>query len=147
MLVETVEVELDKKRELRFSMEALMLAEREINRRRGARISEFVNIEYLIIAAASAQVSGSGGFPLDLMTVLLWAGLRWQEPQLSVETIPQLIDQSPLTHGEIMTRVWDAYLAQNKRKSKEAQDEEEKDKEHDGDPLARRPGSTTGVLQ
>jgi hypothetical protein len=122
-----------------------MLAEGEINRRRGARPNEFVNIEFLILSSAAAQVSGVGGFPLDLLVVMLWAGLRWEDPTLSIQMVPSLMEASPLTRGAIATKIWDAYMLQSKR-SKEPEGQAE-GANGDKDPLAPRPGSNTGVLQ
>jgi len=145
VLPEPVAIELDRPRRLRFNLEALMLAEREINRRRGVRPAEYVNIEYLIISSASAQVAGTGGFALDLVMTLLWAGLRWEDKALSVDNMPALIEASPLTHGQMMTIIWDAYASHSKRKNTSTDDGAPP--VEDSHPLAQRPGYNTGALQ
>lgn len=145
MLPEPIDITLDKPRRLRFNLEALMLAEREINRNRGARPSEYINIEYLIISSASAQIAGTGGFALDLMTVLLWAALRWEDKALTLDKVPTLVEASPLPHGQIMTLIWDAYISHTQRHKKTTADDAPP--VEDRDPLAPRPGSNTGVLQ
>jgi len=144
VLPEPIDIVLDKPRRLRFNLEALMLAEREINRSRGVRPAEYINIEYLILWSASAQVAGTGSFALDLVTTLLWAGLRWEDKALTVDKVPALMDASPLTHGEIMTTIWEAYNLHSKRARKPA---DTAPPVEDSDPLAQRPGSITGALQ
>lgn len=142
MIPDPVEIQLDKKRKLLFGLGVLRRAETEINKRRGASISQYVNIDYLMIRSAMDQAAGTGGFPLDLLIVMLWAGLSTEDPRITFDSTVDLIEQSPLTRGEIATIVWDAYIATTEKSG-----EKKESTEDPPDPLPQRPGSSSGVLQ
>lgn len=138
-----VEILLGKPRKLLFDHQALCSAEREINKQRGVAPAEFVSIDFLMISSARAGLSGSGGFPRDLIAVMLWAGLLREDPKLTVSQAEKLIDQSPLPHGEIVDLVWEAYAraaARNKNLEPETSNVEQ---EPQYPPLAPRPGSSS----
>ncbi|MGH7874998.1 MAG: hypothetical protein ACREQO_22615 [Candidatus Binatia bacterium] len=110
VLFEPIEIELDKNRQFK------------LNRRRGG--SEWLSIDFLILSAAKSSLHESGSFPLDLLTVLLWAGLVEAiagdyiikvtegklEPVIPLETVPDLLDASPLPRFRILTLIWEYYL-------------------------------------
>jgi hypothetical protein len=142
MLYEPIEIELDRKRKFKLNLKALMRAEREINRRRGAEIGQFASIDFLIIQGAKTSLNDNGSFPLDLLMVLLWAGLTDEEPNLAIDDVPDLIEVSPLTRSKILTLIWDYYLTATTKA-----DQAKTNGATDERPLALRPGSTSGPLQ
>lgn len=159
MLFEPIEIELDKPRKFFLNTRALMRAEKEINRQRGAEPGQRVAVDYLLFKAASDQLAGSGSFPLDLLMVLVWAGLASVDaelcrrcglpPSAANEPMPcesalDLIDLSPLTRGQIITAIWNHYNEVTKKKAAEATEEESS---NDRGPLAKRPGLSSSALQ
>ena len=52
MIFEPIEIELDKPRRFKLNLRALMRAEREINRQRGAGVADYVAIDNLVLEAA-----------------------------------------------------------------------------------------------
>ena len=143
MLYEPIEIELDRKRKYKLDIRALMRAEREINRRRGADVGQFVSIDSLIIDGAKRSLNANGSFPLDLFCVLLWAGLTDEEPNLTIDQIPDLLEATALSRSNIITKIWDYYLSITLKpdvKPSEANGADQR-------PLALRPGSTSGPLQ
>jgi hypothetical protein len=149
MFFEPIEIELDKPRKVFLKAEALMRAEKEINRQRDAKIADHVSIDFLIFKAASDFLQGTGNFPLDLVAVLLWAGLNAAphetKDEVTVDKVLDLIDLSPLPRGQILTRLWEHYSDVTKREPSTSS--AQGNGEDKPDPLARRPGSTSGVLQ
>lgn len=148
MISEPIEIELDRPRKLKLTTRALMRAESEINRRRGAQVQERVSIDFLLFKAARDQLTGSGSFPLDLLAVLLWAGLQAEEPdpKLTPDGVLDLVDASPLSRGALVTAVWEHYNEVTKKPRSDSAPAEDGGGEDDS-PLAERPGSTTGPLQ
>jgi hypothetical protein len=140
-LVESVPIELDKTRHLKFTNRAMMAAEREINKQRGASVAERVAIDYLMIAAARQGLSGAGSFPRDLVTVMIWAGLLREDPSLTVEQVVDLIDRSPLSRGKILDCLWEAYQSAASKTLASAEEPEG----GDPPPLAQPPGSNSGA--
>jgi hypothetical protein len=84
MLFEPIEIELDKKRPFKLNLRALMRAETEINRVRGAKANERMAIDHLILSEARNSMMNKGGFSIDLFFALVWAGLA--EMRLAIET-------------------------------------------------------------
>ena len=91
--------------------------------------------------------------PLDLLAVLLWAGLNEialdkKQEQIGVDAVLELIEASPWTRPRLAGEVCDYYL---KITSKEPAKDESKDEGKEGEdpppPLAKRPGSISGALQ
>lgn len=146
MIIEPIKIILDRERNIAFPLGALMRAEHEINRRRGARPSEFVSIDYLMLKAAqdALLVESTGAFPLDLMTVMLWSGLYDDDSRLTVDAVIDMMATTETPRGEILMAVWSAYKLWTRRESKA---EEAKQPTEGRDPLAPRPGETSGVLQ
>lgn len=161
MIFEPIELELDKPRKLYLTLRALMRAETEINRLRGAAASERVSIDYLVLKAARDYLTGGGNFPLDVVVMLVWSGLlavdqqfcekrgldkQWINEPLTVDQVLDMIEASPLKRGSILTRLWDHY---NEVTTKEKNEDSSPDDEAPGgdDPLAQRPGSSSGPLQ
>ena len=148
MIFEPIEIELDKPRRFKLNLRALMRVEREINRQRGAGIANYVAIDNLVLEAA--RTSMLRYFPLDLLAVLLWAGLNEtaldeKQEQIGVDAVLELIEASPWTRPRLAGEVCDYYL---KITSKEPPKDETKDEgSEDPPPLAGRPGSISGALQ
>jgi hypothetical protein len=142
MLFGPIDMELDRKRKYKLDLEALENAETQINRRRGVAPSERVGIDFLIYEAASK----TGGLPLDLVIVLLWAGLIAEDPGLTLDQIRPLMEQSPLRRNQIVTLIWDHYIEVTSKptEEKKVSDANGADEKY---PLAVRPGSTSGPLQ
>lgn len=145
MFIEPIEIELDRKRKYKLGIRTLLRAEREINRRRGAEIDRFVSIDSLMIQGARKSIEANGSFPLDLFTVILWAGLTEEDPNLTIDQIPDLLESSPLTRSNIITAIWDHYLAATVKPDKPS--EAATNGAAEASPLALRPGSTSGPLQ
>lgn len=123
-LIEPVEIELDIKRGLLFTLRALMRAEREINRNRGAKVEDYVSIDYLIMSAAQKTVIKNGIMPLDLLITLLWASLLHEDPDLKIDQVPELIEKSLLERGKIIDAVWEAYTRAASKSKQEANGED-----------------------
>lgn len=149
MLFEPIEIELDKPRKFFLSARALMRAEKEVNRQRGAKPSEHVSIDYLTYRAAADFLAGAGNFPLDLVAVLLWAGLNAAAPDkdqlAAVDQAADLLDQSPLPRGRVLTLIWEHYAEVTQRKRSPESEGDSGAQEGQELPLAR--GSSSGVLQ
>ena len=157
MIFEPIELELDRPRRFKLNLLALMRAEREINRRRGAGVADYVAIDNLVME--SARQSMLRYFPLDLLAVLLWAGLNEIDreekqlpitapPQIGIDAVLELIEASPWTRPRLAAAVVDCYLKiTTKEPAKDESKDEGKEGEHPPPPLAGRPGSISGALQ
>jgi hypothetical protein len=144
MLFEPIDLDLDRKRKFKLDLEALENAETQINRRRGVAPTERIGIDFLIFDSARK----TSGLPLDLVIVLLWAGLIAEDPALTLDQIRPLMEASPLTRGQIVTKIWDHYIEVTSKDQVTGKTKDESDA-GDGEkrPLALRPGSTSGPLQ
>jgi len=151
MLFEPIELELDKPRKYKLNLRGLMRAESEINRVRGAQVNERMAIDHLIISGARNSLMQNGGFPLDLFFTLVWAGLVECDPVLKQDDIPELVEASPQTRSNLMTEIWEYYLRVTTKPDNSVGAQPaapgEDGKGGDSDPLAKRPGSTGGLLQ
>jgi hypothetical protein len=151
MIFEPIEIELEKPRRFKLNLRALMRAEREINRQRGAGVADYVAIDNLVLEGARQSMLRY--FPLDLLAVLLWAGLNEialdeKEQQIGVDAILGLIEASPWTRPRLAAAVVDCYLKiTTKEPAKDESKDEGKEGEHPPPPLAGRPGSISGALQ
>lgn len=145
MLFEPVELELDRKRKFKLNIRALMRAEREINRRRGAEIDAFVPIDALIADCIDSEKQ-TVKVPLDLLSVLLWAGLSDDDALLSIDQIPDLLEASPLSRSQLVATIYEHWIKVTS-KGKSEKPAEESANGADDSPLAGRPGSTSGPLQ
>jgi hypothetical protein len=145
MLFEPVELELDRKRKFKLNIRALMRAEREINRRRGAEIDAFVPIDALIADCIDSEKE-TVKVPLDLLSVLLWAGLSDDDAMLSIDQIPDLLETSPLSRSQLVATIYEHWIKVTS-KGKSETPAEETVNGADKSPLAQRPGSTSGPLQ
>lgn len=74
-----VAIELDKERRLKFNLNALIIAE-EIS---GKKLSE-LNAE-------------EGGFDLSFLRAMLYAGLKWEDRELTLEEVGDLIDMENMS--------------------------------------------------
>lgn len=146
MLFEPVELELDRKRKFKLNLRALMRAEREINRRRGAEIGRFSPIDEIVIAGVSNSLVAGGTFPLDLLIVLLWAGLTDDDPSLSIDQTADIVETASISRSALCTQVWEHYLKVTVKGDVSKPADQAADGA-DKDPLAPRPGSTSGHLQ
>jgi hypothetical protein len=145
MLFEPIELELDKKRPFKLNLRALMRAETEINRLRGAKVNERMAIDHLILSAARNSVMNNGGFPMDLFFALVWAGLVECDPEVKQDDIAEIVEASPRRRSQIMSEIWEYYLRVTTKPDPDQPPT--KEQETDSDPLAKRPGSTGGLLQ
>jgi len=157
MIFEPIELELDRPRRFKLNLLSLMTAEQEINRRRGAGVADYVAIDNLVME--SARQSMLRYFPLDLLVVLLWAGLNEIDreekqlpitapPQIGIDAVLELIEASPWTRPHLAGAVCDYYLKiTTKEPAKEETKGEGKEGEDPPPPLPGRPGSISGALQ
>ncbi len=143
MLFEPAELELDRKRKFKLNLRALLRAEREINRRRGAEVGKFAPIDALIWDCVNSEEKKIV-VPLDLLSVLIWAGLTDEDPSLSVDQAADLIEASPLSRFELVNVIYDHWTKVTAKAGKTAETSADG---ADADPLAKRPGSTSGPLQ
>lgn len=88
MAKKIVTVTLDKERHMKFDLNALILAEKMT----GKKMAEFGNEE--------------GGIELDVIRALVYAGLKWEDKELTVETVGENIDLENL--GEIADKLGEA---------------------------------------
>lgn len=144
MLFEPVELELDRKRKFKLNLRALMRAEREINRRRGAEVSGFASIDALILECIDS-FRNRVRMPLDLLGVLLWSGLTDEDPSLTIDQATDLIEASPLSRADLVVVIFDHWIKVTKKA--DAKPNDSATDGVDADPLAARPGSTSGPLQ
>jgi hypothetical protein len=146
MLIEPIEIELDKPRKFFLSMKALMRAEQDINRRRGIPAAQHTSIDFLVWKSAAGQVAGTDSIGLDLMVTLLWAGLSNMDPDpaITFDSVLGMMDASPLTRGAIVTKIWNHYNEVTLKQKKESPPIDEVE---DSESLARRPGANSGVSQ
>ncbi|MFT8313245.1 MAG: hypothetical protein ABF633_03205 [Clostridium sp.] len=78
MASKIVVVNLDKERHLRFNLNALVLLEKET----GRSMSELVPDEK----------SGKNGFDMEMLRALLYAGLKWEDKDLTIDAVGDMID-------------------------------------------------------
>lgn len=157
MLFEPILLQLDTPRKYKLSARALMRAEKKINELRGARPNEYVSIDYLIYSTRLGSVMGTNSLPRDLAAVLLWAGLLdfWSKPpygednpELTVEYAAELMEQSALARGDLLTQIFEHYAeVVTKGKNNPDGDPAPAGNGADQSPLAQRPGSTSGATQ
>jgi hypothetical protein len=107
--IEAIDIVLDKPRRLRLDHAGLFRAECEINRIRGASPEERAGIDYLMVRAYSG-ILRSVLLPLDLLFCVLLQALLHEDPKLTFDDMPKLIEASPLTRGDISVFLWEAYL-------------------------------------
>lgn len=122
---EPVDVMLDKKRRLRFTMGALRRAQRRLDELRGG---EKVSIFQLLSPANKDQLSP------DEIVVLFHQGLRADDPSLTEEQVDELLDVRDL--DAIAEKLALALGGAGAAKGKEGG--------ADASPLERSPGSTSG---
>jgi hypothetical protein len=149
MIFEPIEIELDKPRRFKLNLRALLRAEHEINRQRGAGVADYIAIDNLVLEAARQSMLRY--FPLDLLAVLLWAGLNEialdeKQEQIGLDAILELIEASPWTRPRLAAAVLEYYL-QITSKAMEKKEEDKEVSEDQPPPLAGRPGSISGALQ
>lgn len=78
MASKIVVVNLDKERHLRFNLNALVLLEKET----GRSMSDLVPDEK----------TGKNGFDMEMLRALLYAGLKWEDKELTIELVGDMID-------------------------------------------------------
>jgi hypothetical protein len=96
--IEAIDIVLDKPRRLRLDHAGLFRAECEINRIRGASPEERAGIDYLMVRAYSG-ILRSVLLPLDLLFCVLLQALLHEDPKLTFDDMPKLIEASPLTRA------------------------------------------------
>jgi len=89
-LIETIEIELDRKRFMVFDHEALRLAERELNKFRGLAPAAWMSIDEYV-GTAQLRRAIAGFFPADFLQAMLWAALVKEDPLITVQTAGALI--------------------------------------------------------
>lgn len=130
-VIESIPIDLDRPRSLRFDHHALMLAERELNKFREIAPAEWVSIEVMILQALRSDSMGQ-----DVMLYLLWGGLLHEDPTLKPDTVSTWI----WNRQYIVTKILEAIAAAwPRRKGDEGEGvDEEGTKER---PLAPTAGS------
>ena len=78
MASKIVVVNLDKERHLRFNLNALVLLEKET----GRSMSDLVPDEK----------TGKNGFDMEMLRALLYAGLKWEDKDLTIDAVGDMID-------------------------------------------------------
>ncbi len=73
-----ITIELDKTRHLKFSINAISDADRVFRKEYGKSIAEFIQPGEPII--------------FDIARVILWAGLKWEDPSMTIEKAGDLIE-------------------------------------------------------
>ncbi len=140
---DAVEIVLDKKRNLLFNHAALRMAETEINKLRFADPSNHTSIDFLMVDTVGRLANSQGMMPMDLLMVMLWAGLLHEDPKLTVDKTAELLDAAELTRSEIGGLVWGAYWKVSEKNFKKADEGEQKKTNDQDQPL----GSNSSPLQ
>lgn len=110
MIVEPVEVVLDKPRKLVLNNKALFEAETKINEIRRSGSFGRVSFDYLVIQATNAMQIMRAPFPRDLLAASLWAGIiRDPGEKISFEDIFDIMDNSETSIMDIGVAVFEAY--------------------------------------
>ena len=124
--VPRVPIDLDRRRHLRLDLDALFAAEQELIR----LWQRPVNIISVMLDPA--------GIGLTVTAVLLWAGLRHEDPRLALTQVQRLLDLNSLNvYVDAIQAVWNLDTAS--AESQEVVSE--------SDPLARpSPGDAFGAL-
>lgn len=155
MLIEPIEILLDKPRKIRMGHRALFEAETKINQIRGASAFARVSIDYLFINGMNAWSLLKSPFPMDLLVALLWASLVPEEKRddngkkyreaLSFEQVMDLLDQSQTPLMDIAPILFDAYCkaAGNSIKEKQPGETSAEDEKKTVNPET---GSASGAL-
>lgn len=147
--IEPVEITLDKPRKVLFNHNALIVAEREINKQRGATPQTYTSLEVLMYDAIRLvyQSKGAlGALPRDILVTMLWAGLNYDPKarQFTIEQTLNLLDQSSLGISQLSIDIWNAYFKANENNFKiVASDSPEPEKKSD---MILTDGSTNGAL-
>lgn len=96
-VVPSVPLMLDKERHLRFTIPALLMAERELSRIWEKKVSLF------------ATIGSAEGLGLNDMQVLLWVALLHEEPGLTLLRVQDMMDLSKV--GDYITAIYAAWNA------------------------------------
>lgn len=145
-VIEPVDIVLDKPRKLLLGYLGLYTAEMEINKLRGAKPDEHVSIDFMMINAYNLTLLTTGLLPVDVLLCVLWAGLLHEEPKITKEKVAALMDQSPLTRGDLSAKVWAAYASSSKNMFKvtTAADAEQPSADDGEKKTAETTGSNSG---
>lgn len=135
-IVEAVEIELDQTYKIKFTHGVLFHAQREINKLRGVDPENHLSIHFLM-KQGMGSYDEIAALPQDLLLVMLWAALREQIADLTVDAVAELCDRSPLSLAELNGKVISAFfraLAKNLVKAKAPADDDDKKKLTTGSP-------------
>lgn len=95
MLIEPVEILLDKPRKVQINKRALLTAETEVNRIRGASTFGRVSIDYLMLSLGKLLGFMKTPFPLDLRASMLYAAIiREPKESLSFDDVLAMLDKT-----------------------------------------------------
>lgn len=121
-LLETVEIELDRKRYMVFDHEALRLAERELNKFRGVQPAVWAGIDEYV-GMANIRRTLVGVYPADFTQIMLWAGLHREDADLAIETAGALITDRNYVSDKIfeaLEKCWPAKTPADQSDNSEA---------------------------
>jgi len=97
-LIEPIEIELDKKRQLKITLAGMIQAERKLKQLRGDPM--------LSLWLLPMEELNAGGFSVETTMALLWAGLVHQDKDLTFDEMLEL----PSDPKEIVAKVRDAFM-------------------------------------
>lgn len=108
--IQPVDILLDKPRRLLLNHRAFCLAESEINKRRFAKMEDYRGLDDLMIDANNRLLLRGRMPPMDLLIVMIWAGLLFENPALKIDDIAPLLDASSTPRAELCGAVWRAWI-------------------------------------
>lgn len=110
MIVDPVEIVLDKPRRLLITKRGLRLAEAELNKQRYPITGRVSNIDAYVVQAINDVIRLGGIMPRDLIVCLLWAALLHEDSKLKIEQIDEIMDKSVTGDAEISGQLMGLYL-------------------------------------
>ena len=140
--VESIEIKLDKVRHLRFDHKALYEAEMQINKLRGALPHQHLSIDSVVVRAVGEHLLQVGFFPRDLTLVMIWAGLKHEEPGITIDIAARILDNTEVIWSDVSAAIWKAYRA---FAGKNISDKEDGDKDNADEDPQKRPGANSGA--
>jgi len=125
LLIEPIEILLDKPRKILVNHAALFRAEGEVNRVRGNNAFGRVSIDYLMVNAFNAMTFMGAPLPLDLLAALLWASLvREPKEEIAFDDIFGMLDKSQTATNDLAVSLWQGYVATAGKSLKQGESKE-----------------------
>src|SRR5689334_12937742 len=113
MLIEPIEILLDKPRKIRINKRALLTAENEVNRIRGTSTFGRVSIDYLMLSLGRMLTLLKTPFPLDLRASMLYGGLiREAKEEIGFDDILDILDKTDTPDGDIDSAIFELWVKQ-----------------------------------